>query len=61
MNAQTSAPAKSPAGTLVDGRTAAHRQDRPTGWRVPGGWPLLPVLIVQTLLSLRLIRADTAY
>jgi hypothetical protein len=61
MNAQTSAPAQSPAGTLVDGRTAARRQDRPTGWRVPGGWPLLPVLIVQTLLSLRLVRADTAF
>ena len=28
---------------------------------MPSGWPLLPVLIVQALLSLRLVRADTAY
>ena len=61
MNAQTSAPAQSPAGTLVDGRTEADRPDRPTRWGVPSGWPLLPVLIVQTLLSLRLLGADTAY
>ena len=61
MNAQTSAPVQSPAGTLVDGRTEADRPGRPTRWRVPGGWPLLPVLIVQTLLSLRLLGADTAY
>ena len=61
MNSHTSAPAESPAGTLVAGRTAARRDDRPTRWRVPSGWPLLPVLIVQALLSLRLVRADTAY
>lgn len=61
MNAQTSAPAESPAGTLVARRTEADRPDRPTRWRLPAGWPLLPVLIAQTLLSLRLIRADTAY
>ena len=61
MNAHTSAPPESPAGTLVAARTDAHREDRPTRWRIPGGWPLLPVLIVQTLLSLRLVRADTAY
>ncbi|HZC63405.1 MAG TPA: glycosyltransferase family 39 protein [Streptosporangiaceae bacterium] len=28
---------------------------------MPSGWPLLPVLIVQALLSLRLVWADTAY
>jgi hypothetical protein len=61
MNADTSAPAQSRAGTLVAGRTASHRPDRPTGWRLPSSWPLLPVLIVQTLLSLRLVRADTAF
>ena len=58
---QLSARAQSPAGTLVGGRTEADRPDRPTRWRVPGGWPLLPVLIVQTLLSLRLVWADTAH
>ncbi len=61
MNAYTSAPAQSPAGTLVASQTEADRPDRPTRWRLPGGWPLLPVLIVQTLLTLRLLRADTAY
>ena len=60
MNAQTSAPVQSPAGTLVGGRTEADRPGRPTRWGVPSGWPLLPVLIVQTLLSLRLVWADTA-
>jgi hypothetical protein len=45
----------------VAGRTAADRPDRPTRWRRPAGWPLLPVLVVQTLLSLRLVRADTAF
>ncbi len=61
MNAQTSAPAQSPAGTLVGDRAEAGRPGRPTRWGVPSGWPLLPVLIVQTLLSLRLVWADTAY
>jgi len=28
---------------------------------VPASWPLLPVLVVQALLSLRLVRADTAF
>jgi len=52
-------------------RTAAGTQERvagvrAAGWRgpglaVPGWWPLLPVLAVQALLSLRLVRADTAF
>ena len=50
-----------PAGTLIADRMEAGRPDRPTRWRMPSGWPLLPVLIVQALLSLRLVRADTAY
>jgi hypothetical protein len=58
---QFTEPARSPGGTLVAERSAAHRPDRPTRWHVPGGWPLLPVLIVQSLLTLRLVRADTAY
>lgn len=61
MNSHTSAPAESEGGTLTAGRTAARRDDRPTRWPVPSGWPLLPVLIVQALLTLRLVRADTAY
>ncbi len=58
---QLTAPVQSQAGTLVDDRTEADRPDRPTRWGVPSGWPLLAVLIVQTALSLRLVRADTAY
>jgi Dolichyl-phosphate-mannose-protein mannosyltransferase len=61
INAQTPAPSQSPAGTLVAGRTEADRPGRPTQWGVPSGWPLLPVLVVQTLLSLRLLGADTAF
>jgi Dolichyl-phosphate-mannose-protein mannosyltransferase len=61
MNSHTPAPAEAPAGTLIAGRTAVRRDDRPTRWRLPSGWPLLPVLIVQALLSLRLVGADTAY
>jgi hypothetical protein len=61
MNAQTSAPMPSPAGTLVAAQTEADRPDRPTRRGLPGGWPLLPVLIVQILLSVRLLRADTAF
>jgi hypothetical protein len=51
--------------------TAAGTQERVAGLRaagsrgpglgVPGWWPLLAVLAVQALLSLRLVRADTAF
>ena len=58
---QITAPAQSPAGTLADGRTEADRPARPARWGVTSGWPLLPVLIVQTLLTLRLVGADTAH
>ena len=61
MNSDTSALVQSPGGTLVADRTEADRPGRPTRWHIPSGWPLLPVLIVQALLSLRLVRADTAY
>jgi Dolichyl-phosphate-mannose-protein mannosyltransferase len=52
-------------------RAAAGRQERAAGRRsrwsrgpglaVPGWWPLLAVLAVQAVLSLRLVRADTAF
>ena len=58
---QLPAPSESPAGTLTAGQTAAGRDGRATRWRVPSSWPLLPVLVVQALLSLRLVRADTAF
>jgi 4-amino-4-deoxy-L-arabinose transferase-like glycosyltransferase len=39
----------------------AHRQPRVLGRHIPRWWPLAAVLIVQTILSLRLVRADTAF
>jgi hypothetical protein len=43
------------------GEPADDRQIRTGRLRVPSGWPLVLVLIVQALLSLRLVRADTAF
>jgi hypothetical protein len=40
---------------------ASHRAARAVGWGVHRNWPLLAVLAVQTLLSLRLLRANTAF
>jgi 4-amino-4-deoxy-L-arabinose transferase-like glycosyltransferase len=37
------------------------REERARGLRVPAWWPLLAVLVVQAVLSLRLVRADTAF
>jgi hypothetical protein len=37
------------------------RRERGGEPRIPGGWLLLAVLAVQTVLSLRLVRADTAF
>ncbi len=39
----------------------AHRQPRVLERHVPRWWPLVAVLIVQTTLSLLLVRADTAF
>ena len=64
MDTHTSAGTQAPSGpvpTAVAGRPAADRDRRITGWRVPRSWPLLPVLVVQAVLSLRLVRADTAF
>ena len=49
------------ATALAGGTAASHRPDRTARLRVPGSWPLLVVLIVQAILSLRLVRADTAF
>jgi 4-amino-4-deoxy-L-arabinose transferase-like glycosyltransferase len=58
--------AGSDAGTADPGLTeavpaATHRRRRPTRWRFPVYWPLAVVLAVQALLSLRLVKADTAF
>jgi Dolichyl-phosphate-mannose-protein mannosyltransferase len=39
----------------------SHRQPRVLSRYAPGWWPLIAVLIVQALLSIRLLRADTAF
>ena len=39
----------------------SHRQPRVLERHVPRWWPLVAVLIVQTILSLLLVRADTAF
>jgi 4-amino-4-deoxy-L-arabinose transferase-like glycosyltransferase len=43
------------------GRVGSNRQEWLSGVGVPGWWPLLVVLAVQAALSLRLVRADTAF
>jgi Dolichyl-phosphate-mannose-protein mannosyltransferase len=44
-----------------DRTTSSHRMERAAKVRVPGNWPLIVILAVQLLLSLRLVRADTAF
>jgi Dolichyl-phosphate-mannose-protein mannosyltransferase len=51
--------AAGPLGTHPAEQAAAHRPGRMTGWRV--SWPLLAVLAVQALLSLRLVHANTPF
>ena len=50
-----------PATALAEETVASHRAERTARLRVPGSWPLLVVLAVQAILSLRLVRADTAF
>ena len=54
--------AESGVSRLPEETTAAsHRVTRSARLRFPGGWPLAVVLAVQALLTLRLVRADTAF
>jgi Na+-transporting NADH:ubiquinone oxidoreductase subunit NqrD len=39
----------------------SHRRNRVLARHAPGWWPLVAVLIVQAALSIRLVRADTAF
>ena len=50
-----------PAAPQIASRTTPSAVDPATRFRVPAAWPLIPVLILQAVLSLRLIRADTAF
>jgi hypothetical protein len=49
------------AAVPVAGRHGSQRRERGSGVRIPGPWLLLVVLAVQAALSLRLVRADTAF
>jgi 4-amino-4-deoxy-L-arabinose transferase-like glycosyltransferase len=49
------------APVLPSGTAAVHSHGRTVKLRVPANWALLAVLIVQAALSLRLVRADTAF
>ena len=54
--------AESAAARLPGETTAASRRvTRSARLRFPASWPLAVVLVVQALLSLRLVRADTAF
>jgi Dolichyl-phosphate-mannose-protein mannosyltransferase len=57
QSAEPSSVATAPAA----GSIASHRDARSVRLRVPASWPLVVVLAVQALLSLRLVRADTAF
>src|SRR6266480_6185040 len=56
-SAESSAPAMAPGGETP----ASRRSPRTLRARVPGNWPLVVILAVQTILSLRLVGADTAF
>src|SRR3954454_19991310 len=52
-----------PARAVLDeaGPATTPRRARRTRWQFPAFWPLAAVLAVQSVLSLRLVRADTAF
>jgi hypothetical protein len=53
------------AGTEAAGdegtRPASHRRDQSQRLQIRGAWPLFAILVLQCILSIRLIRADTAF
>jgi Dolichyl-phosphate-mannose-protein mannosyltransferase len=51
----------SSAWTLPRETAVSHQAERPARLRAFANWPLLAVLAVQTILSLWLVRADTAF
>jgi hypothetical protein len=60
--AQPAPPQPSGGGQQPEPRKAAgHREERARQWPMPGWLPLLAVLVVQAIFSVRLIRADTAF
>ena len=58
---QQSAERSTPATAIAERTGASHRGERGARVRIPASWPLLAVLAVQAVLSLLLVRADTAF
>ena len=58
---QQSAERSIPATATAERTGASHRGERGARVRIPASWPLLAVLAVQAVLSLLLVRADTAF
>ena len=58
---QQSAERSTPATAIAERTGASHRGERGARLRIPASWPLLAVLAVQAVLSLLLVRADTAF
>ena len=58
---QQSAERSTPATAIAERTGASHRGERGTRIRIPASWPLLAVLAIQAVLSLLLVRADTAF
>jgi hypothetical protein len=50
-----------PAVAPGEDRTGSHRSTAASGRSILAGWPLLVVLAAQSILTLRLVRADTAF
>jgi hypothetical protein len=50
-----------PATAPADITAASHRSPRIARVRVPGYWPLVAILAVQMIISLRLVGANTAF
>ena len=50
-----------PAAAPGEERTGSHRRTAASGRSILAGWPLLAVLATQCILTLRLVRADTAF
>ena len=50
-----------PAVAPGEERPGSHRTTAASGRSILAGWPLLAVLATQSILTLRLVRADTAF
>ena len=50
-----------PGAAPGEARTGSHRSTAASGRSILAGWPLLVVLATQSILTLRLVRSDTAF